>query len=509
MSAAGVCTPPIAAVDTSGTAPSVGDGTPASCTEAALRSALASHEVVTFNCGAAPVTIRIGSEINLPTDRNTVIDGGGRVTLDGGGTTRLLRLYKDNYRTNRLGLTVQRMAFINGKPPGTGYVAPNPNQPACAYGYADGSGGAIRVRDARLHVIDVEFRNNAAASPGPDVGGGAIYVSGALDVTVVGSRFIGNSGANAGAIGLLQTDGRIVNSVFDGNSATGTGMNYAGGAATNCPGVGHYGQGGAGGNGGAVAIDGEADADQLICGSRFVGNTSNELAGALFRTSNGLARRTTIDRSLFQGNRARQGGAAFILNSSPLEITASTFQDNAAVNFGAAQFSRGLLKMENSTFAGNEATHGVGGALLIDDMGANATIRNSTFANNKASGGSGYFSAAIFGDIRFSIQNTVFSNNLSHDGNTPMQCTWDPGYGTGNFQWPRNRVAGGAPDYQCVQGITFADAALGAIGDNGGPTPTLAPAANSPLRDAGRDCPATDQRGVARDPASCTAGAVE
>ena len=75
----------------------------------------------------------------------------------------------------------------------SGYVAQDPNAPHCAWGYAEG-GGAIEVRDARLHVIDVEFRDNAAASPGPDVGGGAIHATGSLDVTVVGSRFVGNTG---------------------------------------------------------------------------------------------------------------------------------------------------------------------------------------------------------------------------------------------------------------------------------------------------------------------------
>jgi len=37
----------------------------------------------------------------------------------------------------------------------------------------------------------------------------------------------------------------------------------------------------------------------------------------------------------------------------------------------------------------------------------------------------------------------------------------------------------------------------------------LMPASTSPLRRAGRNCPATDQRGVARNVAQCTIGAVE
>ena len=166
---AGVCTPPVGAVDTSATAPRVGNGTAASCTEEGLRAAVASGGIVRFDCGADPVTIRVGAPISVPTDRDTVIDGGAKVTLDGGGTNRILSLMRGDYRTNSRGLTLQRITLANGRAPGTGFVPQDPNRLQCAWGYAGGAGGAIEVRDARLHVIDVEFRNNAAATPGqPD-----------------------------------------------------------------------------------------------------------------------------------------------------------------------------------------------------------------------------------------------------------------------------------------------------------------------------------------------------
>jgi len=60
-----------------------------------------------------------------------------------------------------------------------------------------------------------------------------------------------------------------------------------------------------------------------------------------------------------------------------------------------------------------------------------------------------------------------------------------------------------------VTGISFADPLLGALRNNGGYTPTIVPAATSPLRKSGHNCPATDQRGVARNTAQCTIGAVE
>ena len=112
---AGTCSAPVAAIDTSAVQATVGDGTPGSCTEAALREALASHDTITFNCGAAPVTIPVSAQIELPTDRNLVIDGGGKVTLDGGGRTRILSLMRLDYRTNVNGLTLQHIALANGK----------------------------------------------------------------------------------------------------------------------------------------------------------------------------------------------------------------------------------------------------------------------------------------------------------------------------------------------------------------------------------------------------------
>ncbi len=62
---------------------------------------------------------------------------------------------------------------------------------------------------------------------------------GSLDVTVIASRFYGNSGSNGGAVGLLQSNGRFVNSVFEGNSATGIGMNSD---SAGCPGVAYAGR---------------------------------------------------------------------------------------------------------------------------------------------------------------------------------------------------------------------------------------------------------------------------
>lgn len=501
-----ICAAPINEANTTSVAPRVGNGTPQSCTQAALQAEITRGGIITFNCGTAPATIRLTSTLQVPANLNTVIDGGGKITLDGNNAVRILNLAQNNYRTNRNGLTLQHIALINGRAPATGFVPQDPNNPRCAYGYpSSGSGGAINVRDARLHVIDVDFRNNAAASPGPDVGGGAIYALGSLDVTIVGSRFLNNTGSNAGAVGFLQTNGGFYNSRFEGNTATGVGMNYVEGDY--CPGVGHPGQGGAGGNGGAIAIDGSADETQTFCGTQFIRNKSNELAGAIFRTANRTSRPTRIERSFFQYNSARQGGAFFLSNLNPLDIVSSTFQLNSARTMAAGQIERSRFNIVNSTFAGNSATSGMSGGLFFGKTNdGQSVVRNATFANNRAENG---FSAALAGTLNFSVYNSVFSNNIAGDTSAPMQCGFSAIAGANNVQWPRNKVNGGAPDNECVNGILFADPRLGSIGENGGPTPTFVPQANSPLRNAGRDCPSADQRGQARNTAQCTIGAVE
>ena len=504
-----VCSPPIAATNTQAAVANVGTGTPQSCTEAALRAAILGSSVVKFDCGGAPATIAISTTIAVPTDRNIVIDGGDKITLDGGGRTRLLSVDRENFRTSRVGLTLQHITLANGKAAGTRYVPPSAGNAACAYGWADGGGGAIYVRDSVLHAIDVTFRGNAGESPGPDVAGGAIYAVASLDVTVVGSTFDNNTASNGGAIGLLQSDGRLVNDAFQGNAATGTGANYVGGAAAGCPGVAQANQGGAGGNGGAVMIDGGADGAQSVCGATFTSDVANAFGGALFRTADGVARPTSFDRTLFQSNRANDGGALYVQNAKPLVIVGSTFAANSASGAGAAQLIGDALNVTNTTFAGNIATKGLGGALLLSGSDASGFIRNATFTGNQSSGGPGYFSAAIAGALNFPVTNTVFANDLTKDAGSPMQCWFTAGTGSGDVQWPQKRPVGGLADTACVTGIRFVDPQLGALAANGGPTPTVQPASTSPLRGGATNCPATDQRGVARNTARCTIGAVE
>jgi hypothetical protein len=484
-------------VDTSSPTTVVGTGTAASCTEAAFASAVAAGGIITFNCGGA-ATIAITSEQELSTKGDTTIDGGGLITLDGGGVTRILHFNGGNYRKTTTVVTVQNITFAHAK--ATGTMIPSA-PPPCSQGYEiDGGGGAILINDGFLHVLNATFIQNASAAPGPDVAGGAIYATGSLGVTIVGSRFEGNSGSNGGAVGSLNSDLSIANSIFSQNQALGSGANTV---ARTCEDGGEVGDGG---NGGAISIDGGSDGALTICGAVFEKNSSGALGGAIFRTPDGAMQTSTFRQCTFDGNTAVQGGGAMYFHNSALVIEASTLSNNTAPGAGAIQSDGSDLTFTNDTFSGNAAQKGLGGAIsLFGNMG---TILNCTLASNTSDGGAGYFAAAIAGGAPFTINNTLFVNNTTMDAGSPMQCQ-ETGTGTGDLQWPKDHVTGTAADSSCVPGIAFADPMLGALADNGGPTETILPAAGSAAAGIGMNCPATDQRGTPRKSSGCTAGAVE
>ncbi len=116
----------------------IGTGTAASCSFASLSAAVSKGGVITFNCGAAPVTIAVTATMNLPTGTNTVIDGGGRITLDGQNAVRILSFNHGDFMVNATRVTLQHLTLVNGKTTPTQAI---PTAPApCSQGWNDGEG---------------------------------------------------------------------------------------------------------------------------------------------------------------------------------------------------------------------------------------------------------------------------------------------------------------------------------------------------------------------------------
>lgn len=476
-----LCAPSIALEDTA-RARVVGDGTPESCTEDALRALAAQGGAIAFDCGADPVAIEITKTIELRIDTDTIIDGGGRVTLDAGKRARHFSFTSPLWMTNQTKVVLQRLTLTRGKAPVGEYFQPIERYPKCAYGYKEGSGGAIFVRDAVLHVIDCDFVDNEAALVGPDVAGGAIYALGSAKVVIAGSTFRGNRAANGGALGMLYANPEIYNSRFEHNTAEGTGRNVAI-SERECPARfahGHENQGGAGGLGGAVYFDGMNDDEHtfVICGAVFRENRANELAGALFRTPNEKRRRMRISDAVFEGNTAMDGGATFIMDND-VAVERTTFMNNRAGTLvGGAEAGgwahglwvhRGSVTAVNSTFHRDELT--------IEGDGP-SSLRNVTIS-----------AAAIPAHV--AVDGSIFVD---------VACG-ETRRGAHNVQWPRGTA--------CAGGTTFADPRLAPAAASRGAVQVMVPTAPDMVRGVARDCPSTDQRGAARAPERCAAGAVE
>jgi hypothetical protein len=275
----------------------IGAGSPASCTSEAVVAAVANGGVVTFNCGPDPVTITMNATARVFNDKpDLVLDGGGRVTLSGGGVRRILYQntcdqslvwtstrcdIQDNPKT-----TVQNLSFVDGNGSGQGYGL------AEVYG-----GGAIFARGGRLSIVNARFFRNQCEAGGQDIGGGAVRAletSKAAPVYVTNSTFGGAPGhgnrcANGGGLSSIDASYSIFNSVFTHNQATGVGANPK---REGTPG---------GGNGGAVAVDGHTF-DLSVCGTAMHDNSANEGGGAIIYTSNDRSGKMTLTDSTFSAN---------------------------------------------------------------------------------------------------------------------------------------------------------------------------------------------------------------
>ena len=322
--------------DTSSPTAVVGTGTAASCTFSALQAAATAGGVITFNCGGGAVTIPITATLNLPINKNTVIDGGNKITLDGGGAVRILSFNSANWMATDFGVTLQHIRLANGKATPTEAI---PSAPApCSQGWNDGEGGALYMRDGFLTVIDSVFTNNQAAPLGPDTGGGAIYVAGSKGgVWIVGSTFTDNAGSNAGAVGGLFAELNIYNSLFTGNRAIGHDANNN--DPSKCAAINNdQNEIGSGGNGGAIYSDGNS-VNVTLCGDAILDNAAgdNAFGGGLFFTSNNMMGALTITDTTMTGNTGghwtnvstgsvTNAGTAVGTNARSITITNSTVQ---------------------------------------------------------------------------------------------------------------------------------------------------------------------------------------
>ncbi len=486
----------------------VGTGTAGSCTEAAFGNAVAVVAAVggkvTFNCGG-PVTITVTSQkvFQNTSSVNLVytLDGGGNVTLSGGGSTRIL--YHGTGTLN-----VQNITFIGGWAQG---------------GQDNASGGAL-ASDANigagaaplhLNLTNVGFFNNGTnltvAPPPPfspfDYGGGALFTRFGI-VNVTNCTFTSNSANNTagGALHVRSSTVNITGSAFNTNVSNG------------------------GGFGGAMHVDGLSPTPSAVGGTlqilatTFTGNTTRNQGGAIyFYLYPAKFESVTLNTVSVIGNK--------VLDSSGTYLGTRAFGGGVGGDLGD-------VTIMNSTFANNvvhsNAGGGAGGGLALNGNGT-VTISNSTITNNRAegttsdaSGGglelfantqpflithttisfnfAGWTGGGILSGSNGTLRNTIIANNDAAQFAPPFadQCANTLTNGGGVLQFP-------AANPSCASGALVANPMLVTpMASNGGFTPTHLLQAGSPAIDAGACVLATDQRGIPRPQGpACDLGAVE
>lgn len=310
------------AEDTSNPDIVIGTGTPQSCTSAAVVAAVAAGGIITFDCGSDPHTIVMTETARVFNDTGPeiVIDGGGLVTLSGGGSNRILYMNTCDpdlvWTTSHCQdqdhpqLTLQNLTFTD----------------ADSSGLEPDGGGAVWVRGGQFKIVNSVFTSNRCEATGPDVGGASVRVFSQFQgrpVYVVNSTFgggalFGNECSNAGGISSIGVSWTIINSLFSYNETTGWGANPQ---QAGTPG---------GGSGAAIYNDGN-EMTLRVLGTLIENNHANEGGAAIFFVSNNRTGHVIIEDSILRYNPSDGFGTSgfpgiFYLGDGPIQVSNSEIQ---------------------------------------------------------------------------------------------------------------------------------------------------------------------------------------
>lgn len=505
-----------------------------------LRNAVNAGGTITFNCGVA--TLPFGSYMQVSAE--TVIDGGGKITLDGAGVSAFFQVFSGKK------LTLKNLTMRNGR-----FSSAHPLEifgdailegVTITNNQTGSSGGTVAVFGSLL-VKNSTFNANTAASGGSSVAGAAIYVNGGT-ATIQNSTFtnnsIGGTFGTGGAIHVSGGDATMTNSTFKGNFAPDGGAIYVGESTrvtvTQSLFDGNSGRyGGAIENWGKLQLDASTLAnnkallgdggglwvisgDASITNSIIRNNESKTTGGGISCYANTLSVTNsninnnisgsdgggiyggctvTLSNSTLSGNSAiKTGGAISCSSNNSLSMSKSTLNDNTSGSTGGGIYSACNLNLRNSTLSANHAT-GSGGGGIYQETAGSSMLSYMTIANNSATFGAGVYNDGA-GNSALTIEKSILANNST--GNCDGVVT-SLGYNL-------------ASDNNCGDFTKTGDQknvtlALGALSNNGGATATLLPLTGNP---AINHIPAascgfsTDQRDIARPQGTnCDSGAVE
>lgn len=410
----------VAAPRTAFAAGVVGTGTPGSCTDAALGTALAGGGLVTFNCGPSSKTIHVSEHI---ISADTTIQG----NLDGSGNL-LIGLNADDLHRhfrvdNGVTLTINDIRLVGGS-------------------VGDGVGGSIDNEGGAVNLSNVRI---LATSTGANAqNGGAIYsVGGSVTLTnnsvlyfCEAAQFGGNLYAEDTAVtitdsfldsGLAESGGNVY---MTAGSLDLTGGQVIYGAAENAldsagGGLALFNVSDASVNGtaflvnyadvsggGIYAYQSTLDIDGANFGfalSAFpVGNETAGDGGAIYAEGGTL----TVENSFFDSSFADgHGGALYTSADTTLTDVAITYSGASEQGAGIAAY--GPLTLTRVLLDIGCGCAGDGGGLYYDAATSTASITDSTIQNFPVGGNGGGIYVA---NGTLNLTGSTLSNNAAAIG---------------------------------------------------------------------------------------------
>jgi hypothetical protein len=326
--------------------------------------------------------------------------------------------------------------------------------------------------------------------------GGGIDNENGGTLTLLNSTISGNSAGGLG--GGIESDGTLTlsNCTITGNTATLPGS--SGGGLAVAAGTVNINDSTISGNA-AVYGAGIANLEGTltISNSTISANSAVREGGGIFSNGDTL----TISNSTISGNSAGRSGGGIENGGGALAISNSTISGNSAVRVGGGILSGGTLTINNSTISGNSTSDSGGGIF----SSGSATLVNLTIAGNHCDSGNTGDAGRVGGGIcvnagTLTLSNSLVAGNFKGSGSSSandIAGAVDPSSG---FNLIGTGGSGGLINGVNNNLVGVANPGLGPLGNNGGPTQTMALLPGSPAIDAGNpaSAPATDQRGLAR-----------
>lgn len=411
------------------------------------------------------------------------------------------------------------------------------------HGLADGDGGAIYgAGSGPVSVSDAVISSNQASAQGGGIwayrglnltrtqltgniaagaGGGfySEYYASLTDVTASGNQATGDGGG--GVVSGLTT---ITASAFADNSAASGGGLFLGSstAPASISGTSFTGNdaSSASGYGGGLATRGSLALDTAVVS----GNSAYRGGGIALGIGNYASVENRIDHTTVSSNTAAADGGGIdvvsVSNVSSTTVARSTISGNQAAgnSFGGGidveRRIYGDFLVQDATIAGNSAAAGAGiafngGGPLAGYAQSSARVEGSTVTGNRAANNGGGLYAGEYipysgsaTSTPVSLASTIVAGNTAAGAGNDLDRADDvatAGFDTA-FSLVQNQGDGYHAHAADTPNILNTDPKLGPLADNGGPTLTERPAADSPVVDQGDSPsrPGTDQRDLGR-----------